>query len=150
MDLSDATDPPNFLTPVTGCDFTQNLAPVRNFDIDCSGRPAINAPKWTLSLGVEQTVELGDLELTAAVDSRYRSNRVLGFNYLPTGGSGDDLKIDAFVRLAPYSEGWSIMAFVRNLTDQAVRSTYQLGSGNVASSAYEPPRTYGVRVGYEF
>jgi iron complex outermembrane receptor protein len=43
-----------------------------------------------------------------------------------------------------------VTAFVRNLTNEAIPSIYQVGAGNVAASAYEPPRTYGLRVGYEF
>lgn len=150
VDLSGASDPPNFLTPVTGCDYTQNLDPTRSFTIDCSGKPALNAPDWTINLGVQQTVELRDFELIASVDGRYRSDRVVGFNYLPTGNSGDDLTIDASLSLVPYVRGITATLFVRNLTNQAMRSLYQLGAANVASVTLEPPRTYGIRVGYEF
>lgn len=150
VDLSDAGDPPNFLTPVTGCDYTQNLGPARSFTIDCSGKPALNAPDWTINLGVQQTVELRDFELIASVDGRYRSDRVVGFNYLPTGNSGDDLTIDASLSLVPHVQGVTATLFLRNLTNQAMRSLYQLGAANVASVTLEPPRTYGIRVGYEF
>lgn len=149
VDLSDATDPPNFLTPVTGCDATQVMAPQRSFDIDCSGRPALNAPEWTVTFGVQQTIPLGDLDLIGNLDTRYRTDRVSGFNYLPTGNSGDDFTVDAALTLQALV-GWSVTAFVRNLTDEAIPTIYQVGPGNVASSAYEPPRTFGLRVGYEF
>ncbi|WP_162199411.1 TonB-dependent receptor [Aurantiacibacter luteus] len=150
VDLSAAGDPPNFLTPLTGCDFTQVLTPRRSFDIDCSGRPALNAPKWTVNLGVQQTVLLGGFELTGSVDGRYRSNRVAGFNYLPTSETGDDLTIDAAITLRPDLGDWYVTAFVRNLTDEFVPTLLQVGAGNVAAGGYEPPRRYGVRVGYEF
>jgi iron complex outermembrane receptor protein len=150
VDLSDATDPPDFLTPVTGCDATQVLAPVRSFDIDCSGRPALNAPEWTVNLGVEQTVLLGDFELTGAVDGRYRSNRVVGFSYLPTSNSGDDITLGASLTLRPDLGSWYITSFIRNITDEAMPTLRQVGAGNVASTVYEPPRTYGLRIGYEF
>lgn len=150
VDLSDATDPPNFLTPITGCDYSQNLGAQRSFTIDCSGKPALNAPKWTLNLGVQQTFEMRDYEIIATVDGRYRSNRVIGFNYLPTGDSGDDLTLDASISLVPYNKGFTAGLFVRNITNEAMPSLYQLGAANVASVKYEPPRTYGLRVGYEF
>ena len=150
VDLSDATDPPNFLTPVTGCDAAQVLGPQRSFDIDCSGKPALNAPEWTLNLGIEQTVPLGDLELTGAFDSRYRSNRVVGFAYLPTSNSGDDLTLDASLTLRPVVGGWRATAFIRNITDEAMPTLRQVGAGNVSGTVYEPPRTYGLRLGYEF
>lgn len=150
VDLSDATDPPNFLTPVTGCDATQVFAPVRSFDIDCSGRPALNAPEWTVNLGIEQIVPLGNFELTGALDGRYRSNRVVGFSYLPTSKSGDDITLDASLTLRPDFGDWQITAFIRNITDEAMPTLRQVGAGNVAGTVYEPPRTYGLRVGYEF
>ena len=150
IDLSDATDPPNFLTPVTGCTSTQVMAPQRSFNIDCSGKAALYAPKWTLNLAVQQTFETTAMDIVAMVEGRYRSDRVIGFNYLPTGNSGDDLTFDASVSFEPTAFPLVVTAFVRNLTDEAVPATYQLGAGNVASSAYESPRTYGLRVGYEF
>ncbi|GGD46280.1 TonB-dependent receptor [Erythrobacter arachoides] len=150
IDLSAAGDPPNFLTPLTGCDFTQVLTPRRSFDIDCSGRPALNAPEWTVNLGVQQTLLLGGFELTGSVDGRYRSNRVVGFNYLPTSETGDDLTIDAAVTLRPDLGDWYVTAFVRNLTDEFVPAILQVGAGNVAAGSYEPPRRYGVRIGYDF
>ncbi len=150
VDLSDATDPPNFLTPITGCDATQVLGPQRSFEIDCSGKPALNAPEWTLNLGIEQTVALGDMELTGTFDSRYRSNRVVGFAYLPTSNSGDDLTLDASLTLRPVVGGWRATAFIRNITDEAMPTLRQVGAGNVAGAVYEPPRTYGLRLGYEF
>ncbi|AKH41381.1 iron complex outermembrane receptor protein [Altererythrobacter atlanticus] len=150
VDLSDETDPPNFLTPVTGCDYSQNMGPTRSFTVDCSGRPALNAPDWTVNLGIQQTFELRDYEVIANVDGRYRSDRVIGFNYLPTGNSGDDITINASLSLVPYDEGFSATLFVRNLTNKAMRSLYQLGSANVAAATLEPPRTYGIRLGYDF
>jgi outer membrane receptor protein involved in Fe transport len=43
-----------------------------------------------------------------------------------------------------------IEGFVENLTDEDVRSTRSVGSGLLGrpiTVAYEPPRTWGVRVG---
>ncbi len=150
VDLSDDTDPPNFLTPITGCDYTQNLGAQRSFTIDCSGKPALNAPDWTINLGVQQTFEMRDYEVIATLDGRYRSEREVGFNYLPTGNAGDDVTIDASISLVPYDKGFTASVFVRNLTNESMRSLYQLGAANVASSTFEPPRTFGVRVGYAF
>jgi iron complex outermembrane recepter protein len=150
VDTSPATAPANFLTPVTGCSYTQILTPRRSFDVDCSGKPALYSPEWTINLGVEQVVPVDFGEFTASVQGRYRSDRVIGFQQLPTGNTGDDTTIDASLSFQPDNLGLTITAFVHNLTNEAIRSTYQIGAGNVSSSAYEPPRTYGLRVGYEF
>ena len=92
----------------------------------------------------------GDGEGAAAVDGRYRSDRVIGFGYLPTGNSGDDLTIDASLSFVPYDRGFTATVFVRNLTNEAMRSLYQVGAANVAGVTLEPPRTYGIRLGYKF
>lgn len=149
IDLSAATDPANFLLPITGCDVTQVMTPRRSFDIDCSGRPALNAPKWTLNAGVQQTVPIGDLDLVGNVDARYRSSRLVGFSFLPMAYSGDDITLDASLTLQSL-QGWTVTAFARNITNEAMPVIYQVGPGNVAAETYEPPRTYGVRVGFEF
>lgn len=150
VDTSAAAAPPNFLMPVTGCSATQVFVPRRSFDVDCSGLPALYSPEWTINLGIEQTVEVGFGEFTGSVQGRYRSDRVIGFHQLPTGNTGDDTTIDASLSLRPYDLGLTVTAFVRNLTNEAIKSTYQIGAGNVTSSAYEPPRTYGLRATYEF
>jgi iron complex outermembrane receptor protein len=150
VDTSAATAPPNFLTPITGCSATQVFVPRRSFDIDCSGLPALYSPEWTINLGVELTVRVAFGEFTGSVQGRYRSDRVIGFHQLPTGNTGDDTTIDASLSFRPHDLGLTVTGFVRNLTNEAIRSTYQIGAGNVTSSAYEPPRTYGLRVGYEF
>ena len=113
VDLSDDTDPPNFLTPVTGCDFTQlgvdgDPATPREFAVDCSGQSALNAPDLTLTAGIQQIWELENFELIGNLDARYRSERQIGFSYVP-GSQADavttaDLSLTLlrrFIRLAP-------------------------------------------------
>jgi iron complex outermembrane receptor protein len=150
VDLSDETDPPNFLRPVTGCTSTQILSPERSFDIDCSGNQALNSPKWTANIGINQTVELGNLVLTGNVDGRYRGSREVGFNYIPLSRAPSDFTVDASLTLGDIDEYWRITAFVRNLTDEAVPSVVSIGSGNIVSTVYQPPRTYGLRASYNF
>lgn len=144
-DTSAATDPANFVLPVTGCRSTQVLTPLRSFDVDCSGKQALNAPKWSANLGIEQTVDAGDLEVTATLDGRYRSGREVSFSYVPVSRIGGDVKFDAAVTVGPRHRGWSLAGFVQNLTNRAVLSIVQVGAGNIVGSVYEPPRTFGVR-----
>lgn len=156
VDLADETkDPPRFLTPITTCKNTQigydgNPATRAQYVIDCSGRDALNAPRWTITGGIEQTAELGRLKLIGTFDGRYRSSRELGFNYVPGGRAPGVLTLDASLTLRPDTANWFVTGYVRNLTDRVIRATYQLGAGNIAGSALEPPRTYGVRIGYNF
>ena len=156
VDLSDDTDPPNFLTPVTGCNFTQtgvdgNPATPREFDIDCSGKDALNAPELTITAGIQQIFELdGGFELIGNLDARYRSEREIGFSYVPGNRADAVTTADVSLTLVPPSGNWQLTGYVRNVTDEAVPTVYQLGAGNVIGASYEPPRLYGLRFGVDF
>ncbi|MDP5133729.1 MAG: TonB-dependent receptor [Paraglaciecola sp.] len=167
VDLSDAgIDPPNFLTPVNACQNTQGIfvgdnlvaydpaldveGAKRGFTVDCSGKNALNAPDLTLSLGLQHTIEFENFALISNLDGRYRGERELGFNYLPGGRVDSDVTLDAALTLISNQGDWTLNAFIRNMTNKSIPSTYQLGSGNTVGSAYEPPRTYGLSVSYEF
>ena len=140
--------------PVVGCPFvrTTNARGQAVDRVDCAGKPGYNAPKWSINAGIEQTFELGDYKIVFNGDVRYRSNRVIGFEYLPQENSGSDTTFDASLLLGPQSDAWSLIGFVRNITDENVRSLTQFNSsvGNVVSSQYAPPRTYGLRGSVKF
>lgn len=154
VDLADPGDPPNFLRPVTSCDTTQQpINPASgkgSYIVDCSGKQALNSPKWSANLGIEQTIEFGAVKLVGTFDGRYRGSREVGFNYIPESRIGSDVTLDASLTLAELDDQWAVTAFVRNITDEAVPTTVQLGSGNIVGGTYQPPRTYGVRAKFNF
>lgn len=142
------------LPPVVGCPYTNGTdgAGRTVYVVDCSGKQGFNSPEWSINAGIEQTVELGDYKLVFTGDGRYRSNRVVGFDYLPQENSGSDVTFDASLMLARANDKWSITAWVRNLTDQTVPvlSQFAGSTGNVVATAYAAPRTYGVRARVNF
>ena len=148
-DLADPGDPPELLRPVTTCSATQNLA-TDSYTVDCSGKSALNSPKWTANFGIEQTVEFGDMKLIGSVDGRYRGAREIGFNYIPESRIDSDFTMDATLTLGDIDDRWSLTGYVRNLTNEAVASIVQIGSGNVVGANYQPPRTYGLRAKFNF
>jgi iron complex outermembrane receptor protein len=141
------------LPPVVGCPYSNGTAGANLvYLINCSGKPGFNAPKWSLNGGLEQRFELGDYEVIFNGSARYRSNRVLGFEYLVQQDSGSDVTLDASLAFGPADGKWELTAWVRNLTDKQVASTnyYSGTSGSVFTSSYLPPRTYGVRARMNF
>lgn len=155
VDLSDDTDPPNFLTPVTGCNSTQlgvdgNPDTPREFLIDCSGKEALLAPEWTLTFGAQHAWSVGNFDLEGTLDVRFRDEREIGFSYVPESRADSVTTADASLTLYSGERNWHLTGFVRNLTDEPVPTTYQIGAGNVSGSSFEPPLTYGVRFGIEF
>ncbi|MBF7015313.1 TonB-dependent receptor (plasmid) [Novosphingobium resinovorum] len=137
--------------PLTGCPYTASATLAGQYDINCSGNQAYQSPKWTLNLGLQQTVEIGDYKLVLAADTQYRTSRYVAFQYLPQQRVEDTWVSNANITFSPDGEEWSIGAFVRNIENNRVPSaglTYN--AANAVTMVTSPPRTYGVRAGVKF
>ncbi len=144
--------------PRTACAVAPNTslpvaAPARLFTVDCSGRPAINAPKWSVNLAYQHRFDLGDgYQLLAEAHSRLESSRYLSIEYLPEERQGKYTTSDAILTLRAPEGRWSLSGFVNNIEDSTVLSS---SAGlrpflNTAYAVLRPPRTYGVRAGVSF
>lgn len=144
------------LPPVTSCDYAPTTQQVNGsaiavFAVDCSGKPAQNSPKWSLSVFGEQKIPIGDYELTLQADGRYRSEAEIDSNFSPYFKAEAAFIANASVSLAPNSEDWFVTAFINNIGDKRrLATTSMVSSVNLQIGNYEPPRTYGLRVGYKF
>ena len=148
----------NGAPPRTACAFAPNTsiaiaAPAKLFTVDCSGRPAINAPRWSVNLGYEHRFDLGgDYQLVADAHSRIESSRYLSIEYLPEEEQGRYSTTDLILTLRAPGDRWSLSGFVNNVENSTV-----LGSSaglrpflNTAYAVLRPPRTYGVRASINF
>lgn len=140
---------PTVLPPAVGCPATPATDSAGNavYQVDCAGKSGLNSPKWSLDGGIQQFADFGDYRATLFVSGRYRSNRVIGFDYLPQQNSRSDFTADAALTVGPRSEAWSITAWVRNLTNNTVPVLTQFTSAvaGAVTTNYAPPRTFGVR-----
>ena len=136
--------------PLTGCSY--NLVAASNlYNVDCSGFPAFNSPKWTLNFGAQQTFTVGNFEIVAQANTQYRTSRFVGFAYLPEQKLDDVWRSNAQLSVGPSSDAWSISAFVRNIENNrtvAYSATTPLANALVAGTL--APRTYGVRGSFRF
>lgn len=123
----------------------------RFFDIDCSGKPTVNSPNWAINVGYERTFELSNaLEVVAGVRGNIESSRFLNSNFKPEEAQDGFATADAFLAVNT-PKGWSVTGFINNITDEVVLS--RAGSRPILDfsvGTLRPPRTFGVRVGYEF
>lgn len=122
--------------------------PVKDFG--CSGRPLLFSPKWTVNLGAEQRVPLGDYELVGDVNTAWRDDQEGGFEYLafehiPAYWTTD---LNLTLRHAPSSV--AITAFVLNLESKRRLAGPQLAPTGQAISTFTAPRTYGLRLSANF
>jgi iron complex outermembrane receptor protein len=123
----------------------------RFFDVDCSGKPTVNSPKWALNLGYERTFELtGDLNLVFGARGNIESSRFTNSNFRSAERQGSFAMADAYLTLESLA-GWNITGFVNNITDEEVLA--RAGTRPILDfpvGTLRPPRTYGVRLGFSF
>ena len=145
------TVPTGNAPPFTTCASSVDAANPSVRDVDCSGKPAYNAPRWTVNLGVDQTFHLRDYKIVASVDSQYRSSRWVGFEFAPGQFVGPTWQTNAQLSFGPASDAWSIAGYVRNIENNrfAVNAN-EFAIGNAIVATTNPPRTYGVRGSVKF
>jgi iron complex outermembrane receptor protein len=135
--------------PVTGCPFSQTDA--THYTINCAGKTALQSPKWTGNIGIQQSVELGDYSLTGEASAHAQTASIVGFEMIPSEIQKTYAETNLSVTLAPSKAQWSVVAFVNNLGDKRPYGTaYYDSTMGVIGASVGSPRTWGVRAAYKF
>lgn len=113
------------------------------YSINCSGKPAYQAPKWTIALGIQQSFSLGPNTLELEVNTLYRDHRYIAFEYLPAERAPSVWTSNVSATLT-LSNGWSIEGYVRNIEGTRNPDAATLFNSWLAVRD-EPPRTFGFR-----
>lgn len=107
-----------------------------------------NTPDWSGMLGVAYDIPLGDrATLTPEFDILYSGSYLLSAS-TPNVVQSAYAKVDARITYRN-DNGLMVQAFVQNLTDKATLGRITTGTLS-AQGTYGDPRTYGVRVGFNF
>ena len=137
------------VAPYTSCAVAPAADPVTSlaaFQVDCSGMPAYNAPKWTLNAAAEQIIPVGDFEFRINADTQYRTSRWIGFEFQPGMLQGSTWQSNAQISFGPSSEKWLISGFVRNIeNNRFVLNAVDFGFASLVAATTNPPRTYGLQ-----
>jgi iron complex outermembrane receptor protein len=139
--------------PVIGCAVTptalMGASPAaRIYDVDCSGRPLVNAPKWSVNAGYQRTFALGNGgRVIAAADTRIESSRWLSLDFLELGRQESYMMSNARVTYETPSGNLALTAFVNNIENELVfsNSLQSPAKSGVIYNQIRPPRTYGLR-----
>lgn len=123
-------------------------SPILNFV--CSGERSLYAPEISLDLGVAHVFDIGSFDLIGQLDVSYRDDQEGGFEYLPQTRIDSYTLANLNLTLQPDNERWSLTAYVFNLGDERYRTNPQIGPGNTYTSVFNPPRTYGARLRFNF
>lgn len=147
----------NGSVPRTTCVATPNPSVVlpgagRAFTIDCSGKPQINTPEWSVNLSYEHVFPLGaDHNLAVGGRTKIEASRFLSIEYLPEERQDGYMQSDLYVTLANPDKRWSLTAFVNNVENETVYAGTSLRPVlPVVYNILRPPRTYGVRAAFSF
>lgn len=127
-------------------------APAQPFVVDCSGRPQINSPKWTVNLAYTHTFELGnDMTIDLGARTRIESGRYLSPEYLPEEYQKAYRSSDAYLTLNGPDNRWSVTGYINNLENRTIYAGSSLRPVvPVVYNILRPPRTYGVRLGFHY
>jgi len=145
-------------TPAAGCTVapTSRIAATTGaaiFSVDCSGRPLVNAPEWTLNLAYEHKFELkGGATVTLGADTRIQSASYVSIDYLPNGRQSAFTTSNARLQFETAGGRFSLSAFVNNIENTNIfAASFQSPVKNgVLYNQLRPPRTYGLRGSVRF
>lgn len=154
--LQTANFSPTGAPVTTGCSITGSrlanpgINSARFYDIDCSGKPTVNSPRWALNMGYQHSFHIGgDMVLVAGVRSNIETSRYMNSNFRSEEKQGSFMMSDAFLTLEGPQDKWSVTAFVNNIEDKEVLA--RAGTRPILDfpvGTLRPPRTYGVRLGF--
>lgn len=139
--------------PVNGCPTTlttlTGASPAaRIYSVDCSGKPVVNAPRWSLNAGYEHMFDLGPSgNIRVGADTRIESERYLSIDFLDLGKQGSYMMSNAHITYETASGNFSVTGFINNIENELVfaNSFQSPVKSGVIYNQLRPPRTYGIR-----
>ncbi len=134
--------------------FGDNVQPVDNGEggvIDISGNHLPNAPEWVIVAGIEQDIPIGASKITLRLDGKHSSSVYYDYNNRPSTRAPAYTTGNFSIALETPDDRWQAQIFIRNFTDKMVYGRIQRNALFVAQNfQFQPPRTFGLQVGYRF
>lgn len=128
-----------------------------SYDVNCSGKDLVNAPRLVLQGGIDQTIPLANGgNLVASVLERYESSRQTYLSYLRETKAPHYNRTDLSLTYNSPDRRWALQLWVQNLENKAVIDIvnpgrgYKISSGGLLNESLQPPRTFGARGTFNF
>ena len=122
-----------------------------SYTIDCSGKRPPYAPAWTVNLGGEQTVYVGEGRLVGNLRAHWQSRTLTGLEFLPSEYQSAYWQVDAQLAYMPPGDRYTVALYCNNLFDKTtVANSFPTPFSVFTSASLRPPRTFGVRVSGKF
>ncbi len=131
--------------------FVSDNPSLNPFSTGPTGNPLVQAPEVSLNTAIEYEFAVGDGKLSLRGEANWQ-DRIYFTPFKEKAVSRDpNTKVNAFIR---YEIGnWNLSIYGRNLLNKTTIANALVNSivvGVPYSGTLEPPRTYGVKVGYHF
>ena len=133
----------------TGC--PSSTVTTASYVVDCSGRTPPNAPKWTINLGADQTVHVGDGRIVLDARTHYQTKVLVGFEFTTVEYQKSYWTADVNLTYYSPSDRFSVGVFGTNLFDKTIKSAAFPGvTSTYTTATLRPPRVIGGRFGVNF
>lgn len=143
--------------PDTKLNFSISYVHARNKDFvtpagqNFNGLSGPYAADWTIGGGFSQDFHFGSGYLRAAADARFESEWFADFIHNPGVRQAPYAKVNASLTWYSEDERWNVGVWGKNLTNKAViAATAAAGIPGPATAYLSPPRTFGLRAGFDF
>ncbi len=122
------------------------------FKYDCSGVPLARAPKWAIQGALAHSFFLSQGgKIVAGVDALYNSSYKLDVTAVNFLTQKSFTMVNADVAFHSGDGHWTATAWIKNISDRAVyNDARRYGTSAFSGADIRPPRTYGVRLSYDF
>ena len=121
--------------------------------LQLAGNRPPQAPRWTANVGYQHEWAVWNDTLTGRVQTHLESKSYYTFRNFPADAEPSYHRTDLLLTYEPTGGQWQIQGYVRNLEDKNILAGAQdPSSGTYAAYRYQwqPPRTFGARVTYNW
>jgi iron complex outermembrane receptor protein len=122
------------------------------FKYDCTGVPLARAPKWAIQAAWTHNFFLPQGgKIVTGVDALYNSSYKLDVTAVDFLTQKAFTIVNADLGYHTSDGHWTMSAWIKNISDRAVyNDARRYGVSTFSGADIRPPRTYGVRVSYDF
>jgi iron complex outermembrane receptor protein len=150
------------LGPIVGLTANDPFVPTDSLQtLDCSGKPLVNAPKWSGNASYAHTFGLGSgASIVADASGQFSSSKYLTADFINAGSDDGYVTFDAALTYHAANNKWDVGAWGRNLGNTAIYTggfRYPFsspvtvgGDPTLYYAQIRAPRTYGVRASVSF
>jgi iron complex outermembrane recepter protein len=124
------------------------------FILNCSGKTPPQAPHWTLNLGAQQTIPLGNAgSIVTEARTHFQTVTLTGLEFLSEELQRGYWTTDLSLGYQAPRSRWGITAYVNNVANRDVVDgtfPHPLAGSELIATTLRPPRTYGARFNVKF